>query len=60
MSTRDKIELNINVSIRQQMYGHGEIRIEERLELESKSFTEICEILGKFRELADRIKEKGE
>lgn len=51
-------ELDINVSIRTvEGYG-GNLNISERVQVPATGFLELCQVLGKFHELAEALKAK--
>ncbi len=54
------LNLRIEVSISQSNYGQGNLHLREELEIAEVDFLEMAQILGQFKELADRVrKERG-
>jgi len=49
------LKLRIDVSIYQPHQG-GRLNISEQIELPQEGFLELCQILGKFHELAETFK----
>lgn len=52
-----EMEVSISISVRQP-YGHsgGGLNVTETFTMESRSFIEVCKMIGQFQELSDKIK----
>lgn len=49
-------ELEIRVSLRQQGGYAGQLEIADRVVIPAAGFLEICQVLGRFHELAESLK----
>ena len=49
---QQKLEVNIQISIRQSCMGGQGLQISESFSINSRSFIEIAKILGQFHDLA--------
>lgn len=50
----DLLHLEVAITVRQRNGGHLQIR--EDLQLQPRSFLEVCKVLGEFSQLAERIR----
>jgi hypothetical protein len=55
MTYEKTFNLVINVDI-QDKGGYGSLRVSETFELGVSTFLEMCQILGRFHELAEKVK----
>jgi len=54
----DKLEVRIQIYITQLKGMHGQIELSQSFTIRNRNFLEICEILGQFEKLADKIKKE--
>jgi len=54
----ENLEVSITIEVRQANFGNGAIQIRENFFVKPRSFLEMCQMLGKFQELAERIKKE--
>ena len=54
---QQKLEVNIQISIRQSCMGGQGLQISESFSINSRSFIEIAKILGQFHDLAGTVKD---
>jgi len=52
----NQFELSINVTIRQN--GGGYLQVNEQLQVDASGFMEMCEVLGQFHNLAEKIRQQ--
>lgn len=56
--SHQKFRLDINVSIQQmEPYQGGRLEVRETLDLSADGFMEVCSILYRFHELAEKLAE---
>lgn len=52
-----RYQLSVRVSI-QDIETLGNLQVEEHFRVDAKNFFDICQLLGRFHELAEKIKEE--
>ena len=53
-----KYNVQLNVRIHPESGGYGGLEISETVNVSADGFLSLCQILGKFHELAQKIKEE--
>jgi hypothetical protein len=53
---QNKLELQINVTIRQPMFGNAGLMINESVKIDARDFLEMASILGEFHKLAEKYR----
>ena len=54
----DQLELTIRIEVRQPRMGMSGLSLSDTVVLRPKAFLEMCQILAKFQELAEKIRKE--
>jgi hypothetical protein len=60
MNQEDRYQVRIDITIQQRDQYQGQLRVEETFNVSATDFIELAGILGKFHELAEKIKKESE
>ena len=52
----EMLELHVDIRVRQPNRYGGDLQLSESIQLSSRSFFDLCKILGEFQDLTMRIK----
>lgn len=58
MASQPRYQLSVRVSI-QDVEMLGNIQVEEHFRVDAKNFIDICQLLGRFHELAEKLKQEA-